>query len=101
VNLGSRPSLKAITDLLGAYLDEYNESLETVLLIKWADDLIIAAEATFKSAGITVSYFIEEQEITCHAIQLPSHTTAAVKKCLKQSAVHNLEPLSNSIDPVH
>ncbi|KAG2118205.1 uncharacterized protein F5147DRAFT_670459, partial [Suillus discolor] len=29
------PSLNAVTDVLGGYLDQYHESPETVLLVKW------------------------------------------------------------------
>ncbi|KAG2156707.1 uncharacterized protein EDB93DRAFT_1247409 [Suillus bovinus] len=80
------PSLNTVIDVLGGYLDQYHESPKTALLIKWVDDLTIAAVAAYKSAGI----------------ELPSHMTAAkpavttAKKCQKQPAVH--QPLSNSID---
>jgi hypothetical protein len=52
------PSLNAVTDVLSGYLDQYHESPEAVLLIKWVDDLTIAAVAVFKSAGIPVSLFL-------------------------------------------
>jgi len=51
------PSLNAVTNVLGGYLDQYHESPETVLLVKWVDDLTIAAAAALKSAGIPVSSF--------------------------------------------
>jgi hypothetical protein len=52
------PSLNAVTDVLGGFLDQYHESPETVLLVKWVDDLTIAAVAAFKTAGIEVSSFL-------------------------------------------
>ncbi|KAG1752554.1 uncharacterized protein EDB91DRAFT_1293232 [Suillus paluster] len=55
------PSLNVVTNVLGDYLDQYHESPETVLLIKWVDDLTIAAVAAFKSASI---------EDPCHLLNL-------------------------------
>ncbi|KAG1766662.1 hypothetical protein EDD22DRAFT_950430 [Suillus occidentalis] len=72
------PSLNAVTDVLGGFLDQYHESPETVLLVKWVDDLTIAAVAAFKTASI----------------ELPSRMTAAkptvttTKKRQKQPAVN-------------
>ncbi|KAG1897103.1 uncharacterized protein F5891DRAFT_896508, partial [Suillus fuscotomentosus] len=94
------PSLNAVTNVLGGYLDQYHESPETVLLVKWVDDLTIAAAAAFKSASIPVSSFLLYLGVTNNlpTIQLPfeSRTMAAKPK---ESVVHQpIQPLSNSID---
>ncbi|KAG1832896.1 hypothetical protein DFJ58DRAFT_847921 [Suillus subalutaceus] len=40
------PSLNfSVTNVLGGYLDQYHKSPETVLLVKWVDNLTIAAAA--------------------------------------------------------
>jgi hypothetical protein len=51
------PGLEAVVDVLTGYLDEYRDSSETILLVKWADDLVTAAKAAFTYAGIVVNSF--------------------------------------------
>ena len=48
------PGLEAIVDIFESHLIEHHDSPETILLVKWVDDLMTAAKAAFTSAGITV-----------------------------------------------
>ncbi|KAG0696247.1 hypothetical protein DFH29DRAFT_1004741 [Suillus ampliporus] len=85
------PSLNAMTNVLGGYLDQYHESPEMVLLMKWVDNLTIVAAVAFKSAGIPLPF---ESHMTAAK---PAVTIAKKYHKPKESVVH--QPLSNSIDP--
>jgi hypothetical protein len=50
--------LEAVVDVLTGYLDEYHNSSETTLPVKWVDDLVTAAKAAFTHVGIVISYYV-------------------------------------------
>ncbi|KAG1836631.1 hypothetical protein DFJ58DRAFT_817985, partial [Suillus subalutaceus] len=47
------PGLEAVVDVLESHLIEHHNSPETILLVKWVDDLTTAAKAAFASAQRT------------------------------------------------
>ncbi|KIK33648.1 hypothetical protein CY34DRAFT_64194, partial [Suillus luteus UH-Slu-Lm8-n1] len=47
--------LEGVVDVLKSYLEEHKHSNEVVLLDKWLDDLITAAEHAYISAKVSVS----------------------------------------------
>jgi hypothetical protein len=47
--------LEGVVDVLKSYLEEHKHSNEVVLLEKWLDDLITAAEHAYMSAKVSVS----------------------------------------------
>ncbi|KAG2029508.1 hypothetical protein BDR03DRAFT_987708 [Suillus americanus] len=81
-----RPSLNAVTNVLSGYLD--HKSPEAVLLVKWVDDLTIAAVAAFKSAGIP---------LPSESCTVGPTVTMAKKHHKPKETVH--QPLSNSVNP--
>ncbi|KAG1891160.1 hypothetical protein F4604DRAFT_1989120 [Suillus subluteus] len=84
------PGLEAVVDVLESHLIEHHNSPETILLVKWVDDLTTAAKAAFASAGIMLP--------TCAAAAKPAAKVTA--KSNGKKTIQGLvdEPLSNSVD---
>ncbi|KAG1842963.1 hypothetical protein F4604DRAFT_1982247 [Suillus subluteus] len=77
-------------DVLESHLIKHHNSPETILLIKWVDDLTTAAKAAFASAGIMLP--------TCAVAAKPAAKVTA--KSNGKKTIQGLvdEPLSNSVD---
>ncbi|KAG2131337.1 hypothetical protein DEU56DRAFT_953870 [Suillus clintonianus] len=78
------PGLEAVVDILEAHLIEHHESPETILLVKWIDDLTTAAEAAFMSAGIMLPLWT-----------MAAKPTAEVTKNGKKAAYFDLPETDN------